>query len=83
MPSPYGGNLVPRDAGPRACIFPIETPNIMDTDGWRWDRAYALLTGGSKLITSASTDNIVKIVPMPDPLPSRRRRASERLGAGG
>ena len=38
------GDPMPSDAPPSAFIFPVETPKMMDTDGWRWDHAFAELT---------------------------------------
>lgn len=38
------GDPMPRNAPADAFIFPVETPAMMETDGWRWDQAYALLT---------------------------------------
>lgn len=43
------GDPMPPDATAEAFIFPVETPNIMETDGWRWDQAYALLTNQRNL----------------------------------
>lgn len=62
------GDPMPADAPSSAFIFPVETPQITDTDGWRWDQAYATLMQARVgiLPTSISLPEI-SIVPTVDP----------------
>jgi hypothetical protein len=66
VPSAIGGNPAPPHAISQAFVFPVDTPNpgFMHSEGWRWDRAYTMLTGQGKVLSSAFAENLVKIVPL-------------------
>lgn len=67
VPAGYG-DPIDRDSGPSALIFPVETPKIMDTDGWRWDFAVAMLKNGPiTTLPHRLHQPQVQVVPMQDP----------------
>ena len=63
------GDPMPKDAPFTAYIFPIDTPDTMDTDGWRWDHAYAMLMQSNYICTLSHSVSApaIHVVPVADP----------------